>query len=84
MRWYVKKVSFIHRPSVFEVAEIVQGDEFDSVKTVDFPFYRTVGLHSNLKFEIELWAYAECKDGEEGPPFKDTDNASVNTYENGS
>lgn len=51
---------------------ISQGDEFDNVRTVKFPFYQNFGIHHPLSsIEIELWAYLEANDGEDGPSFKD-------------
>ncbi|KAF2254078.1 actin-like ATPase domain-containing protein [Trematosphaeria pertusa] len=52
---------------------VKKGDQFNETKTVSFKFYRNVGLHHNLKFEIDLWAYPEGREGEDGPPFKDLD-----------
>ena len=70
MRWYVKKVRYCNVPYPHAFLPI-QGEEFDDMKTVDFPFYRPIGIHSQFKFEVELWAYADCDDCQEGPPFKD-------------
>jgi len=52
---------------------VKKGEEFDDMKTVDFAFYRPISIHSQFKFEVELWAYADCDDGQEGPPFRDID-----------
>lgn len=49
----------------------LQGEEFDETKTVAFPFYRNVGIHHSLLFEIDLWAYTQGREGGDGPPFQD-------------
>lgn len=49
----------------------LQGEEFDEAKTVAFPFYRNVGIHHSLEFEIDLWAYTQGREGGDGPPFQD-------------
>jgi len=38
---------------------------------VSFPFYRNVGIHHSLEFEIDLWAYTEGREGSAGPVFHD-------------
>ena len=50
---------------------VKKGDEFDTTKTVSFPFYRNVGVSHSLEFEIDLWAYAEGREGSDGPSFHD-------------
>lgn len=49
----------------------LQGEEFDEAKTVAFSFYRNVGIHHSLEFEINLWAYTQGREGGDGPPFQD-------------
>ncbi|KAH0543127.1 hypothetical protein FGG08_002553 [Glutinoglossum americanum] len=58
---------------------VKKGDEFSEDRTKSFTFYRTFGINSSFRPEIDLFIFTDGDEGGEGPSFKDGDCRVVAT-----